>query len=454
MKIVLLSGGSGKRLWPMSNDSRSKQFLKILKDKNDENQSMLQRVYGQLEEVGLGDSVTIATSANQVELIHTQLGEKVNVVVEPERRDTFPAIALACANLYYEKKIAKEEVVAVLPVDPFVDLAYFYKILELEAMVQSTHCQLALMGVKPTYPSEKYGYIIPEDGNKEKVKEFKEKPDLAGAKALLKQGALWNCGVFAFQLSYVIEMLEEDKDLRLDCFSKVYENYGKLTKTSFDYQVVERAKNIVVTEFNGMWKDLGTWNTLTEHIEENLTGKGIISASSTNTHVINELDIPVAVVGIKNAVIAVSPDGILVSDKVDSSHIKEYADKFVNRPMYEERRWGFYRVIDYMIKEDGNKVLTKYIKMTTGKNVSYQIHSKRQEIWTIVGGIGDFVLDGKRQTVKTGDVLNIPKGAKHAIYSMENLEFIEVQLGEELVEEDIVRVEHDWNKIVEIKEKK
>lgn len=443
MKIILLSGGSGKRLWPMSNDARSKQFLKILKNEQDEDESMVQRVYGQLKSVGLGDSVTIATSASQLDLIRAQLGDEVNVVLEPERRDTFPAIALACSNLHSERGVPTHEVVVVIPVDPFVDLSYFKKILELEPLVKDGGYNMALMGVKPTYPSEKYGYIIP-DGMR--AKEFKEKPDLQGAKALLKQGALWNCGVFAFKLGYILNTLEEQG--MSSQYKDVYKNYGKLKKTSFDYQVVEKEKNIAVLEFSGMWKDLGTWNTLTEHIENNVTGKALCSNSSTNTHVINELDIPVAVVGIKNAVIAVSPDGILVSDKVDSSHIKEYVDKFVSRPMYEERRWGSYKVLDYMTKDDGQKVLTKYIKMNTGKNVSYQIHKKRQEIWTIVGGIGDFILDGSRKKVQTGDVLIIPKGAKHSIYSIADLEFIEVQLGEELIEEDIVRLAHDWSEII------
>ncbi|MEG2199373.1 MAG: cupin domain-containing protein, partial [Anaerovorax sp.] len=226
------------------------------------------------------------------------------------------------------------------------------------------------------------------------------------------------------------------------------ESYGSFHKISFDYEVVEKADNVAVIEFSGMWKDLGTWNTLTEHIENNVTGKALCSQSSTNTHVINELDIPVAVLGIKNAIVAVSPDGILVSDKHDSSYIKQYADQFVSRPMYEERRWGSYKVLDYVTKEDGQKILTKYIKMNTGKNVSYQIHKKRQEIWTIVSGRGDFLLDGNRQRVEAGQVVMIPKGAKHSIYSIENLEFIEVQLGEELIEEDIERLAYEWADIL------
>ncbi|MEG1583589.1 MAG: sugar phosphate nucleotidyltransferase [Anaerovorax sp.] len=443
MKIILLSGGSGKRLWPMSNDARSKQFLKILKNQEDEDESMVQRVYGQLQRVGLGDSVTIATSANQVDLIRAQLGEGVNVVLEPERRDTFPAIALACANLHSVQGVPRHEVVVVIPVDPFVDLAYFRKILELEPLVKDGGYDMALMGVKPTYPSEKYGYIIPQGIG---VKEFKEKPDLQGAKALLKEGALWNCGVFAFQLGYILDLVE--KQGHPSDYEKVYESYGSFHKISFDYEVVEKADNVAVIEFSGMWKDLGTWNTLTEHIENNVTGKALCSQSSTNTHVINELDIPVAVLGIKNAIVAVSPDGILVSDKHDSSYIKQYADQFVSRPMYEERRWGSYKVLDYVTKEDGQKILTKYIKMNTGKNVSYQIHKKRQEIWTIVSGRGDFLLDGNRQRVEAGQVVMIPKGAKHSIYSIENLEFIEVQLGEELIEEDIERLAYEWADIL------
>ena len=166
MKLVLLSGGSGKRLWPLSNETRSKQFLKLLKDGNGNYESMIQRVYRQikenLERDGEEISITVATGENQKDAIRNQLGEKVDLVLEPMRRDTFPAIMLSCAYLAYEKKVELEESIIVLPVDPYADEGYFSVLKDMDKIVQSGRADMVLMGVKPTYPSEKYGYILCE----------------------------------------------------------------------------------------------------------------------------------------------------------------------------------------------------------------------------------------------------------------------------------------------------
>ena len=164
MNIILLSGGSGKRLWPLSNDHRSKQFLKLLKKEDGSYESMVQRVYRQIKEAGIRANIVIATNNSQVDFIKTQLGEEVDIVVEPERRDTFPAIALSSAYLALEKKADPGEPVLVLPVDPYAELEYFHVIQRMEAAVQQNAADIVLMGIKPTYPSAKYGYIIPECG--------------------------------------------------------------------------------------------------------------------------------------------------------------------------------------------------------------------------------------------------------------------------------------------------
>lgn len=317
MRVILLSGGSGKRLWPLSNDTRSKQFLKLLHNEAGERESMVQRVWRQLIEAGLAESVHIATSQLQVDMLQNQLGSEVQLIVEPERRDTFPAIALASAYLHSVEQVNQEEVVVVLPVDPFVESRFFEKLIELEHIINDTTTDLALMGVVPTYPSEKYGYIVPE--NKEyplnymKLSHFIEKPSEELAKELIEHNALWNCGVFAFKLGFMLSKL---KELGFVYDYEVFkETYHELPKISFDYQVVEKTKNIVVLPYDGKWKDLGTWNTLTEEMSSSILGNGFISKESDNTHLINELDIPVTVLGLSNVVVAASPDGILVSEK-------------------------------------------------------------------------------------------------------------------------------------------
>lgn len=346
MKLVLLSGGSGKRLWPLSNDTRSKQFLKVLESNRDQKQSMVQRVWGQLKIVGLADSSIIATSKMQRDMIHSQVGMNVPLVIEPERRDTFPAIALAASYLYWVENIPEDEVVVVLSVDPYVEDAFFEKVKELEDVLLDSNADLALVGVKPTYPSSKYGYIVPEEASNEasffNVGYFTEKPSEDKAKSLIEMNALWNCGVFAFKLKYLIDILVQ-KGLPVQ-YDALLNEYGSLPKISFDYEVVEKANRIVAVPYDGYWKDLGTWNTLTEEMATTQLGKGVLSDDSINTHLINELDIPVTVLGVKDLVVAASPDGILVADKASSPKTKDLIGGFEQPPMYEERIWGWSRV--------------------------------------------------------------------------------------------------------------
>ncbi|MDU0199522.1 MULTISPECIES: sugar phosphate nucleotidyltransferase [Paenibacillus] len=450
MKLVLLSGGSGKRLWPLSNDSRSKQFLKVLEDEKGKDESMVQRVWRQLQNTGLGEDAYLATNRSQVEMIISQLGGEAPLIIEPERRDTFPAIALAAAYMYDVESLPLNTVITVLPVDPYVDEAFFQKIKQLEDVLHETNANLALMGVVPTVPSEKYGYIVPSEERMEgteavAVQYFFEKPNREQAAVLIDQKALWNCGVFAFRLGYLIEVMM-DKGIPIQ-YEEMLRNYHKLTKISFDYEVVEKEASCVVVPYDGFWKDLGTWNTLTEEMGRSQIGTGIVTTDCENTHLINELDIPVTVIGIHDAVIAVSPDGILVTNKSESPRIKEVMNTIEHRPMYEERRWGRYRVIDYVKYAEDNEVLTKRILVHAGKNISYQLHYKRSEVWTIVSGVADIIINDKLYQVKPGDVVRIPEGTRHSIRAITDVEFIEVQSGSDLVEEDIVRICMDWKDI-------
>lgn len=453
MKLVLLSGGSGKRLWPLSNDARSKQFLKVLQNDQGDMESMVQRVWRQMGRAGLARHASIATGRGQVDMIQSQIGPEVSVIVEPQRRDTFPAIALAAVYLYSIQGVSLNEVVAILPVDPYVEDSFFDKIKELEGAVAATGADLALMGVEPTYPSEKYGYVVPEPdsgGNSEvmMVSRFAEKPSREKAEALIAEKALWNCGVFAFKLNYMINLLME---LGLPIhYEEMLRQYHRLPKISFDYAVVEKAEHIVVLPYAGEWKDLGTWNTLTEEIQAPLIGNGTICGDSQNVHMINELDIPIAVLGVSNIIVSASPDGILVADKNASPKVKDLIGHLEQRPMYEERRWGSYRVLDFKKFPEGQEVLTKRICISAGKNLSYQTHAKRSEVWTVIAGSGQFVLEDRIGTLQAGDVVKIPVGAKHSIRAFTDLEIIEVQTGSELVEDDIERLTMSWEEIVSL----
>ena len=449
MQLVLLSGGSGKRLWPLSNNARSKQFLPLLEKEDGTMESMVQRVVRQAKGAKLTDSITLATNASQQDIIVNQLGDSVDLVTEPERRDTFPAIALAASYLKLAKQCADDEVVVIMPCDPYTKLGYFETIGKMVECVNNNVADLVLMGIAPTYPSEKYGYVVPEaqvsevSGFKfQKVSRFTEKPTTVVAEDLLKQGAYWNGGVFAFRLGYMMNIVK--KYMTSYSFENTRARYSEFPKISFDYEVAEKAESVAVVPFNGEWKDLGTWNTLTDELHKPVIGNAVMGAHCENTHVINELQNPIFVDGLKDVVVAACPDGILVCSKEHSEEIKKSVENLTPRPMYEERRWGTYRVLDDSYYADGRHSLTKSITLKEGKNISYQIHHHRSETWTFVQGEGIFVVDGQEQIVKAGDTVVIPVEHWHAIKALTELTFIEVQSGNPLIEEDIERTEWKW----------
>ena len=426
MNIILLSGGSGKRLWPLSNDVRSKQFIKLFKTDSGEYESMVQRVYQQIKKIDSEANVTIATAKTQVSAIHNQLSDGVGISVEPCRRDTFPAIALATAYLHDVQGVSEEEVAVVCPVDPYVDEDYFRALKDLDEQAARGEANLVLMGIEPTYPSEKYGYIIPR--SKENISEvdtFKEKPDLETAKAYIAQGALWNGGVFAYKLGYVLDKAHELFDFT--DYEDLYQKYATLDKISFDYAVVEKESKIQVMRFGGQWKDMGTWNTLTEAMVEDSIGNVIHNDTCEDVHIVNELDMPILCMGLKNVIVSASPEGILVADKEQSSYIKPYVDKLNSQIMFAEKSWGSFQVLDVTVDS-----MTIKVTLNPGHKMNYHSHKYRDEIWNVIAGKGTVIKDGMRQSVQAGDVVTMQAGCRHTIIAETELKVIEVQLGKEI----------------------
>ncbi|MCR5229274.1 MAG: cupin domain-containing protein [Solobacterium sp.] len=437
MNIILLSGGSGKRLWPLSNDVRSKQFIKIFRDENGEYESMVQRMYRSIKKIDADANITIATAKTQVSELLNQLGEDIGISVEPCRRDTFPAIALATSYLHDVQGVSEDETVVVCPVDPYVNADYFEALKKLDQLAGEGISNLTLMGIEPTYPSEKYGYIIPEDKNDvSRVVTFREKPDAETAAGYIAQGALWNGGVFAYKAGYVLQRAHELIDFK--DYSDLYGKYETLTKISFDYAVVEKENNIRVMRFSGDWKDLGTWNTLTEAMNENVVGDAVLNQTCENVHVLNSLDVPILCMGLKDVVVSASPEGILVSDKEQSSYIKPFVDKFDDQVMFAEKSWGSYLVLDV---EDES--MTIKITLNPGHSMNYHSHNRRDEVWTVISGRGRTVVDGMEQPVKAGDVITMAAGCKHTVFADTELKMIEVQLGRDIDRNDKVKYKLD-----------
>ena len=477
MHIILLSGGSGKRLWPLSNEIRSKQFLKVLKNDAGEPESMVQRVFRQLHAAGIDSDVVVAAGRSQEQALRIQLGASADLVLEPERRDTFPAIALSCAYLADIKQVPLDEVVVVLPVDVFADLEYFTTLLRMEQAVLDNAAQLVLMGIAPDHPSEKFGYILPkaEQDGVYPVRGFVEKPDALRAKALLAEGAYWNGGVFAFRLGYLMAITAKQ---RADCaFAPMLAQYGTLRKISFDYEVVEKATSIAMVPYRGRWKDLGTWNTLASELAPGCLGKGLIAEPLGDNHIINELDIPIVALGTSDLVIVASPDGILVSDREHSTTLKKHVDGFTAAPRYEEFLWGTARVIDslpsvYLVpgtKYTGTKSTavtgtgeltvpgtkstavtgiaeltvpgtkstavtvdfvpgTRRLNIPAGRATGELVDTKASLVWVAVAGTGILTMDSHESPLSPGVTVSITKGQVHALVSLTDLVILEVQL--------------------------
>lgn len=431
MQIVLLSGGAGKRLWPLSNDLYSKQFLRLLRQEDGTHESMIQRVCRQIQDAIPDVPITVATGREQTSLIRRQLGKDVNISIEPCRRDTFPAIALVSAYLHEVRGIPLDEAVAICPADPYVDEDYFRAVLHLlEEAEREDAGKLVLMGIEPTYPSEKYGYIIPVSQEKQsKVQAFKEKPDKETAEKYIAQGALWNSGVFAFKLGYALEKAREL--LGYTDYEDLFNRYEELTKISFDYAVVEKESSIVVQRYSGTWLDIGTWNTLAEVMPEHTIGRVTLDETCTNVHAVNTLPMPILCMGLKDVVVAASPEGILIADKERSSAMKPYAERLHTPVMYAEKSWGEFRIIDAETES-----LTIKITLSPGHSLTYHLHERRDETWTVIEGRGWVKLDGNEFAVATGQTVRIPRGSFHTIRAETLLKVMEIQTGEDIDVED------------------
>lgn len=437
MKLLLLSGGSGKRLWPLSNDVNSKQFIRLLDDGNGAKQSMIERVFQQLNDMNFAKDAYILTNAQQQDAIVYQIGTEVNIITEPSRRDTFPAIVLGASYLN-EQQIDSDETILVMPVDAYVDTRFFEYFPQIDKAVQQSNGAIHLIGVTPLHPTSKYGYIVPNETTQvSSVRLFQEKPDVEVAKALIQQGALWNCGVFACKLHTLLDQLNE---LQLPLtYSELSPHYDQLEKTSFDYAVVEHAESVFVHRYNGYWKDLGTWNTLTEEMTETSHGQ-VELFDSENTHVINELNLPLLGIGLNDLVVAVNADGILVATKESTPQLKDYLAASDHYPKFKWKRWGQSEVIHHETLASGHYSVTRRMFVHADKELSYHYHEMTDTIWTILQGSAVVTIDGQTFEAKPTDVITIKKGAAHTLKAHENLILIEVQHSETQTLDDVCAV--------------
>ncbi|WP_337100722.1 sugar phosphate nucleotidyltransferase [Paenibacillus sp. YIM B09110] len=445
MRVVLLSGGSGKRLWPMSNDVRSKIYLRLLPDGAGGMESMIQRISKQLEAAGLLQSAYIMTHKSQTEITKNHIGNRIPLLTESYKRGTFTAIALAASYFHSELGVPLDETICVIPADAYVEADFFATLRQMPAALAASGADLALIGTPPTYPSQQYGYIVPKKGGGESayipIEQFVEKPDQHLAKRLIRKRAMWNCGVFAFSLQFMLDALQERN------FPTQYKDwnalYEGLPESSFDHEIVEKTARAIVLPYAGIWDDLGNWNTLTSHMGSAIVGLGDITDSSGQTHLINELSRPIHIIDVPNIIVAASADGILVARKDKSSLIKEKLGTTLPYPMYEEKMWGKMSVLHHARGERA-EVVTRKLEIEADRHTAYMMHIKRTKVWTVASGEGSFLCNGELRRIEAGDVLHIASGTRYGAKALRTLVIIENDIGGSLLKEDEISLAETW----------
>ncbi|KGE16990.1 sugar phosphate nucleotidyltransferase [Paenibacillus wynnii] len=437
MHTLFLCGGSGQRLWPLSNPIRSKMFLELLPAPDGGLESMIGRLCRQLSGQGLGESALFITHQDQMGLTRRYTKDCYPVIGEPWKRGTFTAAALGCLHLYSRGKAKLDDTICVAPADMFADDNFFGHFHAFPEILKASQADIALLGTRPTFPSDQYGYILPRLAATTQytlVERFEEKPDLARALLLIQQNALWNCGVFAFSLKFMLSYLKQI-GLPID-FDKFIAVYPQLPVRSFDKELVERTAKLAVIRHEGDWRDLGSWDTLTEQLRNPVVGKGGISGETSNTHIINELDVPLYVIGVPNIVAIASADGILVANKVQANAIKEIIRSHSTTPLYGETQWGSYCILDTTGNEE-NVVVTLKLTLLPAHNTPELCSRYSSKIWTVLAGSGEVILDGLVHPTRVGDVFTVARGVIHEIRAFTAMEWIEVRVGKGSIDEAI-----------------
>lgn len=463
MKIIILAGGSGTRLWPISRGSFPKQFLKL----RDEF-SLLQKTAKRFLAQWPAQDIIVVTNQeyrhlvrNQLSVIDSQLAEQI--IVEPERKNTAPAIVLAVKFL--EEKFGKEE--------PFFVSSSDYLISPEKPFLEAVHLaeetakqgRVVVFGIKPRKPETGYGYIKVQQASDKRalnVEQFVEKPSLELAEQYVASGDyLWNCGLFAFTVEkFWQELAEHASDIYALCkgsYADLLEKFSAMPNRSIDYAVMEKSKNISVIPLNLLWSDVGSWDSLYDVLDKDMNQNvkigNILDIDTKNSLVVGGKRL-IATIGLEDVVIVETEDAIFFGKKGESQRVKALVEELKKQGMKEimdhvitHRPWG-----QYVILEEGSRHKVKRILVDPLQRLSLQMHYHRSEHWVIVRGTAKVTIGDKEQLLHENESVYVPKSMVHRLENPGKvpLELIEVQVGEYVGEDDIVRFEDIYGRLATV----
>lgn len=458
MYSVILCGGSGTRLWPLSRKNFPKQFLALYSD-----QSLLQETFLRMREIMPAENIFFVTNQenhfnvfNQIKEVEPNFPEK-NILAEPASLNTAPAMALAVKYLLEKEKVSPDEPIIFLPSDHYIEKKEVYLGLVKKALA-NVGKHIGTIGMTPTKPETGYGYIRKGTalGGLNLVLEFKEKPSQEVAKRYLASGEyVWNAGMYLFSARTFVSELNKYAPEIYQVFSQTYDafltNFQKLPSASFDVAISEKSQNLVVFEGDFGWNDIGSFDSLAETMsEKNMANGRQIQIDSKNVFVHSESGRLVATLGVEDLIIVENNDSILIQKRGRSEDVKKIVEVLKEKEFKElehnllvHRPWGKYEVL---IEKPAHKV--KKITVYPGAKLSLQSHYHRAEHWIVVKGTAKIVNGEKEVVLNENESTFIPKLTRHRLENPGkiNLEIIEVQTGDYLEEDDILRFDDQYNR--------